>query len=98
MPAKDDIRHMATAIGLARRGLYSTQPNPRVGCVLVKDGRVIGEGWHQRAGEGHAEVRALEDARNRGESTQGAVAYVSLEPCCFQGKTGPCSQALINAG
>lgn len=98
MPATDDIRHMAAAIGLARRGLYSTQPNPRVGCVLVQEGRVIGAGWHERAGEGHAEIRALEDARSRGESTQGAVAYVSLEPCCFHGKTGPCSQALIDAG
>src|SRR5690606_1544106 len=56
------------------------------------------EGWHQRAGEGHAEIKALEDAASRGESTQGAIAYVSLEPCCFLGKTGPCSQALIDAG
>ncbi|HLU91445.1 MAG TPA: bifunctional diaminohydroxyphosphoribosylaminopyrimidine deaminase/5-amino-6-(5-phosphoribosylamino)uracil reductase RibD, partial [Pedomonas sp.] len=88
---------MATAIGLARRGLYSSRPNPRVGCVLVRDGRVIGEGWHVRAGEGHAEVNALADARTRGEDVAGATAYVSLEPCCFTGKTGPCSEALIAA-
>lgn len=98
MPTSDDIRYMAAAIGLAKRGLYSTNPNPRVGCVLVRDGRVIGGGWHERAGEAHAEIRALEDARARGESARGAVAYVSLEPCSFHGKTGPCSQALIEAG
>lgn len=89
---------MAAAISLARRGLYSTRPNPRVGCVLVRDDRVIGQGWHERAGEAHAEIRALEDAKARGEDLRGAVAYVSLEPCSFQGKTGPCSQALIEAG
>jgi diaminohydroxyphosphoribosylaminopyrimidine deaminase/5-amino-6-(5-phosphoribosylamino)uracil reductase len=93
----DDYLHMATAIGLAKRGLYTTRPNPLVGCVLVRDGRIIGEGWHVRAGEGHAEINALANARERGESVQGATAYVSLEPCCFQGKTGPCSQALIEA-
>ncbi|MCW8195200.1 bifunctional diaminohydroxyphosphoribosylaminopyrimidine deaminase/5-amino-6-(5-phosphoribosylamino)uracil reductase RibD [Proteobacteria bacterium 005FR1] len=88
---------MARAIGLARRGLYTARPNPLVGCVLVRDGTVIGEGWHIRAGEGHAEVNALADARERGESVAGATAYVSLEPCCHHGKTGPCSEALIAA-
>lgn len=94
----DDHRHMAAAINLAKRGLYTARPNPMVGCVLVRDGRVIGEGWHRRAGEAHAEINALEQARERGESAAGATAYVSLEPCCHHGKTGPCSQALIEAG
>ncbi|MGQ9426815.1 bifunctional diaminohydroxyphosphoribosylaminopyrimidine deaminase/5-amino-6-(5-phosphoribosylamino)uracil reductase RibD [Gilvimarinus sp. F26214L] len=98
MSNPDDLRHMAAAIGLARRGLYTTQPNPMVGCVLVRDGQVIGQGWHQRAGQAHAEIKALEDARERGHSTAGARAYVSLEPCSFHGKTGPCTQALISAG
>lgn len=97
MISQDDYRHMARAIGLARRGLYTARPNPLVGCVLVRDGTVIGEGWHIRAGEGHAEVNALADARERGESVAGATAYVSLEPCCHHGKTGPCSEALIAA-
>lgn len=92
-----DFDFMAAAIGLARRGLYSSRPNPRVGCVLVRDGRLIGEGWHIRAGEGHAEVNALANAKERGEDVAGATAYVSLEPCCFVGKTGPCSEALIAA-
>lgn len=86
---------MARAIRLAERGLLSTAPNPRVGCVLVRDGRIVGEGWHQRAGEPHAEVLAL---RAAGEAAQGATAYVSLEPCNHQGRTGPCSEALIAAG
>jgi diaminohydroxyphosphoribosylaminopyrimidine deaminase/5-amino-6-(5-phosphoribosylamino)uracil reductase len=91
----DDARHMARALELARRGLYTTDPNPRVGCVLVKGGKVIGEGWHLRAGEPHAEVHALAAA---GEQARGATAYVSLEPCCHQGRTPPCTQALIAAG
>ena len=94
-PAPDDLRHMARAIALAKRGLNTTDPNPRVGCVLVKDGRVVGEGWHQRAGELHAEVHALNAA---GDDARGATAYVSLEPCCHHGRTPPCSQALIKAG
>jgi diaminohydroxyphosphoribosylaminopyrimidine deaminase/5-amino-6-(5-phosphoribosylamino)uracil reductase len=91
----DDYRHMARAIQLAQRGLYTTDPNPRVGCVLVKDGAVVGEGWHERAGEAHAEVMAL---RNAGEQARGATAYVSLEPCSHHGRTPPCADALINAG
>lgn len=86
---------MARALELARRGLYTTHPNPRVGCVLVRDGDVVGEGWHLRAGEGHAEVNALQAA---GERARGATAYVTLEPCCHQGRTPACSEALIAAG
>lgn len=94
-PTPDDARYMARALVLARRGLYTTDPNPRVGCVVVKDGKLIGEGWHVRAGEPHAEVLAL---RNAGARARGATVYVSLEPCCHQGRTPPCSQALIEAG
>ncbi len=90
-----DRRFMARAIQLADRGRYSTSPNPRVGCVIVRDGEIVGEGWHQYAGEGHAEVNALAMA---GAAAQGATAYVTLEPCSHTGKTGPCSQALISAG
>lgn len=89
-----DHEFMSRAIQLAYKGLYTTDPNPRVGCVLVKDGRIIGEGWHVRAGEAHAEINALLQA---GEHAQGATAYVSLEPCCHQGKTPPCTDALIAA-
>ena len=88
----DDFEFMARALRLAERGLYTTTPNPRVGCVLVKDGRVVGEGWHERAGEPHAEIVALKAA---GAAAEGATAYVSLEPCAHQGRTPPCSDALI---
>lgn len=91
----EDFNFMARAFRLAERGLYTTMPNPRVGCVLVKDGQVIGEGWHVRAGEPHAEVNALLAA---GDKVRGATAYVSLEPCSHTGRTGPCSQALVDAG
>lgn len=91
----DDHRHMAHALTLAARGLYSTDPNPRVGCVLVRDGEVVGEGWHGRAGEPHAEVWAL---RVAGERARSATAYVTLEPCCHHGRTPPCTDALIAAG
>ncbi|MEJ2397345.1 MAG: bifunctional diaminohydroxyphosphoribosylaminopyrimidine deaminase/5-amino-6-(5-phosphoribosylamino)uracil reductase RibD [Gammaproteobacteria bacterium] len=89
-----DHEYMARAIRLAARGLFTTDPNPRVGCVLVKDGQIIGEGWHARAGEAHAEVHAL---RQAGERAQGATAYVSLEPCSHHGRTPPCSEALLAA-
>ncbi|AUM13676.1 bifunctional diaminohydroxyphosphoribosylaminopyrimidine deaminase/5-amino-6-(5-phosphoribosylamino)uracil reductase RibD [Ketobacter alkanivorans] len=92
---KADHQHMAEAIRLAWRGLYTTHPNPRVGCVLVKEGQIVGRGWHQIAGEGHAEVNAL---RQAGPAAQGATAYVSLEPCSHHGKTPPCAEALIQAG
>lgn len=94
MPELDEF-YMARALQLAERGLYTTEPNPRVGCVLVRETKIIAEGWHQRAGEGHAEVNAL--AQIEGQA-QGATAYVTLEPCSHQGKTGPCCDALINAG
>lgn len=90
-----DRRLMARAIQLAARGIYTTEPNPRVGCVLARDGEIVGEGWHVRAGEGHAEVNALAQA---GELARGATAYVTLEPCSHFGKTPPCADALINAG
>ena len=89
-----DLAHLDEAVALAERGLYTTTPNPRVGCVLVRDGVVLGRGWHQWRGEAHAEVRALEDA---GGDAAGATAYVSLEPCCVQGRTPPCVDALIAA-
>lgn len=89
-----DFEFMARALRLAERGLYTTTPNPRVGCVLVKDGRVIGEGWHERAGEAHAEVVALKAAA---ASAQGSTAYISLEPCSHQGRTPPCTHALVEA-
>jgi diaminohydroxyphosphoribosylaminopyrimidine deaminase/5-amino-6-(5-phosphoribosylamino)uracil reductase len=90
-----DARYMARALQLARRGLYTTDPNPRVGCVIVKDGKIIGEGWHQRAGEPHAEIHALQQA---GAQSQSAGVYLTLEPCCHQGRTPPCTDALIRAG
>jgi len=90
-----DHAFMADALRLAERGLYTTDPNPRVGCVIVAQGSVVGTGWHARAGEAHAEVRALHAA---GDLASGATAYVTLEPCCHHGRTPPCSDALIDAG
>jgi diaminohydroxyphosphoribosylaminopyrimidine deaminase / 5-amino-6-(5-phosphoribosylamino)uracil reductase len=90
-----DHAHMAQALRLAERGLYTTQPNPRVGCVIAHGDDVLGEGWHQRAGEPHAEVYALREA---GERARGATAYVTLEPCAHHGRTPPCADALIAAG
>jgi diaminohydroxyphosphoribosylaminopyrimidine deaminase / 5-amino-6-(5-phosphoribosylamino)uracil reductase len=97
MPAFGDADrlHMARALELARRGLYTTDPNPRVGCVLVRQGSVVGEGWHERAGGPHAEAAALLAA---GGAARGATAYVTLEPCDHHGRTPPCSLALIDAG
>jgi len=91
----DDHRHMARAMRLAERGLYTTDPNPRVGCVLVRDRRIVGEGWHRKTGEPHAERNALIAA---GEAARGATAYVTLEPCSHHGRTPPCAQGLIEAG
>jgi diaminohydroxyphosphoribosylaminopyrimidine deaminase/5-amino-6-(5-phosphoribosylamino)uracil reductase len=90
-----DHARMARALQLAARGLYTTSPNPRVGCVIVKDGHVVGEGWHERAGSPHAEIHALKEA---GEAARGATAYVTLEPCSHHGRTPPCAEALIQAG
>jgi diaminohydroxyphosphoribosylaminopyrimidine deaminase / 5-amino-6-(5-phosphoribosylamino)uracil reductase len=92
--ATDDHRIMARALQLARQGYYSARPNPRVGCVVTKDGRIVGEGYHYRAGEPHAEVNALREA---GDAARGGTAYVTLEPCCHRGRTSPCTGALIAA-
>jgi diaminohydroxyphosphoribosylaminopyrimidine deaminase/5-amino-6-(5-phosphoribosylamino)uracil reductase len=90
---------MNQALALARQALFLTSPNPRVGCVLASpSGEVLGQGHTQRAGEAHAEVMALRDATQRGVSVQGATAYVTLEPCAHQGRTGPCCDALVTAG
>ncbi len=90
-----DAHYMARALELARKGRYSTHPNPRVGCVIVQAGVVVGEGWHVRAGEPHAEVHALREA---GENARGATVYVTLEPCSHFGRTPPCADALVKAG
>lgn len=90
-----DTKHMKRALTLARKGIGKTSPNPAVGCVIVKNGTVIGEGWHKKAGEPHAEIHALEMA---GGAARGSDVYVTLEPCCHSGKTPPCSEALIRAG
>jgi len=90
----NDCEHMAHALRLAKRGWYTAHPNPMVGCVLVRDGEVVGEGWHKVAGEAHAEINALKDA---GDKASGATAYVTLEPCSHHGKMPPCAAALIKA-
>ena len=91
----DDLFWMRRAIELARLGQYSTKPNPNVGCVIVKDAQLLGEGFHPRAGQPHAEVFAL---RQAGEQARGATAYVTLEPCAHYGRTPPCAKALVDAG
>jgi diaminohydroxyphosphoribosylaminopyrimidine deaminase/5-amino-6-(5-phosphoribosylamino)uracil reductase len=91
----DDHRLMARALRLAEQGLYTADPNPRVGCVIVRDGEIVGQGWHRAAGEPHAEVHALAEA---GERAAGARAYVTLEPCSHHGRTPPCADALVEAG
>ncbi len=90
-----DRDFMARALALAERGLFTTTPNPRVGCVVVTDGRVVGEGWHERAGLAHAEINALQHA---GAAAAGADLYVTLEPCAHHGRTPPCADALVRAG
>jgi len=90
-----DSAHMARALRLAARGLYTTDPNPRVGCVIAHGERVVGEGWHVAAGEPHAEINAL---RAAGVRARGATAYVTLEPCCHHGRTPPCTVSLVEAG
>jgi diaminohydroxyphosphoribosylaminopyrimidine deaminase/5-amino-6-(5-phosphoribosylamino)uracil reductase len=91
----DDVRFMSHALALATRGEGSVEPNPMAGCVIVQDGEIVGEGWHEQFGGPHAEVNALEVA---GERARAATVYVSLEPCCHEGKTPPCTHALIRAG
>jgi diaminohydroxyphosphoribosylaminopyrimidine deaminase / 5-amino-6-(5-phosphoribosylamino)uracil reductase len=92
-----DFARMQQALALAARGMYTTTPNPRVGCVIVKDDVVIGEGFTQPAGQDHAEVQAMKDARARGHDLRGATVYVTLEPCSHFGRTPPCAHALIDA-
>ncbi|WP_422409630.1 MULTISPECIES: bifunctional diaminohydroxyphosphoribosylaminopyrimidine deaminase/5-amino-6-(5-phosphoribosylamino)uracil reductase RibD [unclassified Endozoicomonas] len=94
MASAIDHEMMSRALQLARKGLYTAMPNPRVGCVIMKDGVIVGEGFHERSGEPHAEVHALEMA---GDRTKGATVYVTLEPCSHFGKTPPCAEALIKA-
>lgn len=93
-----NTRYMRLALNLARKGYGSTSPNPMVGAVLVKAGRIIGRGWHHRAGEPHAEIEALRDAQRRKHKTRGATLFVTLEPCCTYGRTPPCTEAIIAAG
>lgn len=95
MFSPDDHRYMAQALRLAEQGLYTTSPNPRVGCIVVHKGKVIGQSWHERTGQPHAEINALNIAGNK---ARGATVYVTLEPCSHHGNTGPCTEALINAG
>lgn len=95
MVSVDDHNYMARAIELARRGWNTAHPNPRVGCVIVNNSGVVGEGWHEFAGQAHAEVIALDAAGNR---ARGATAYVTLEPCSHHGRTPPCAEALVDAG
>ncbi len=100
MWAASDYQHMSRALQIARRGLYSTDPNPRVGCVIVKGNTVLAEGWHQRAGQPHAEIEALKIASEKNASVNitGATCYVSLEPCVHHGRTPPCTDSLIDSG
>ena len=93
MRMDDDRRFMARALELAALGAGHTRPNPLVGAVLVKDGIIIGEGWHKRFGDAHAEVNAFADCK---EDTSGATLYVTLEPCCHYGKTPPCTDLIIS--
>lgn len=93
-----DHQFMSQALSLAHEALFISNPNPRVGCVLVKDGRVIGQGHTQAVGFAHAEIMALMDAKSQGHSVAGATAYVTLEPCCHHGRTPPCTESLIAAG
>jgi diaminohydroxyphosphoribosylaminopyrimidine deaminase/5-amino-6-(5-phosphoribosylamino)uracil reductase len=93
-----DAGFMRAALGLARRGFGRTSPNPMVGAVLVGGGRIVGRGWHHRAGEPHAEIEALRNAQARGCNPKGATLYVTLEPCCTHGRTPPCTESIIAAG
>jgi diaminohydroxyphosphoribosylaminopyrimidine deaminase / 5-amino-6-(5-phosphoribosylamino)uracil reductase len=90
-----DHQFMSRALELAKRGLFTTSPNPRVGCVIVRDNQIIGEGWHQIVGGPHAEVLAIRDAHAKGHQLRGATAYVTLEPCSHFGRTPPCADALV---
>jgi len=89
---------MQAALRLARRGIGSVEPNPAVGCIIVKEGRIIGKGWHKKFGGPHAEINALRNCKELGVDPRGATMYVALEPCCHYGKTPPCTEAIITAG
>src|SRR5260221_8848901 len=93
-----DAHFMQLALRLARLGYGTTSPNPMVGAVLVKGGKIIGRGWHRRAGEPHAEIEAIRDAEKKGRNPRGATLYVTLEPCCTHGRTPPCTEAILAAG
>src|SRR5438094_7087170 len=95
---RTEREYMRLALRLARRGYGATSPNPMVGAVLIKNGRILGRGWHRRAGEPHAEVEAIRDAEQRGQTIKGATFYVTLEPCCTHGRTPPCTEAILAAG
>ena len=90
-----DEQYMREALSLARRGRGRTSPNPVVGAIVVNNGRIVGRGWHQKAGTAHAEIHAISEA---GEATLNSTLYVTLEPCCHQGRTGPCTEAILAAG
>ena len=96
MNAQDE-KFMQSALKLAEKGINSVEPNPAVGCVIVKAGQVIGKGYHKKFGGPHAEINAIEDCRTLGVTPEGATLYVTLEPCCHQGKTGPCTETIVNA-
>src|ERR1051325_4120426 len=93
-----DTDYMRAALRFARRGYGATSPNPMVGAILVKGGRIIGRGWHHCAGQPHAEIEAIRDSLKPGGSVRQAALYVTLEPCCTQGRTPPCTEAIISAG
>lgn len=90
-----DIFYMKRAIKISKLGEFTTSPNPNVGCVIVKDNKIVGEGWHEQAGKNHAEINALNIA---GKKAKGATAYITLEPCNYFGKTPPCCDAIISSG
>src|ERR1700684_947174 len=96
--SKNDFSFMQFALNLSKRVYAATAPNPMVGAVLVKGEKIIGRGWHRRAGLPHAEIEALRDAQKRGHHPKGATLYVTLEPCCTHGRTPPCADAIIAAG
>src|SRR5512133_963102 len=93
-----DMDFMKAALKLARHGYGQTSPNPMVGAVLVRKGKIIGGGWHHQAGKPHAEIEALTDAKRRGNPIRGATLYVTLEPCCTTGRTPPCTEAIKASG
>jgi len=98
MQRMNDVSFMRLALRLAWRGCGTTSPNPMVGAVLVKGGKIIGRGWHRRAGEPHAEIEAIRDAQSKNTNPQGSTLFVTLEPCCTHGRTPPCTDAIIAAG